>query len=98
MIDLPTKLCLTIHRYGEASYKDASVSSLLENLQRGGANVYVRNYLVCRMLECAAVTIRLAQPICVLQRSHAQTTLREAAGHLYAASRKGLCGMLQTTT
>jgi hypothetical protein len=39
-----------LHRYGEASSTDAILLGATDLLQNGGANVYVRNYLVCRML------------------------------------------------
>ncbi len=34
--------------YGEASSTDVTLMGATDFLQYGGANVYVRNYLVCR--------------------------------------------------
>ncbi len=41
-------LLFILHRYGEASSTDATLLGATDFLQYGGANVYVRNYLVCR--------------------------------------------------
>jgi hypothetical protein len=36
------------YRYGEASSTDATLLGAADLLQNGGANVYVRNYQICR--------------------------------------------------
>jgi hypothetical protein len=41
-------LIFSMHSYGEASSTDATLMGATDLLQSGGANVYVRNYLICR--------------------------------------------------
>jgi hypothetical protein len=40
-----------LYSYGEASFKDTQSAQLFDLLEYGGANVYVRNYQVCRKLQ-----------------------------------------------
>jgi hypothetical protein len=46
MIQCPIRQ--TCFRYGEASATDVILLGATDLLQNGGANVYVRNYLICR--------------------------------------------------
>jgi hypothetical protein len=46
------------HSYVEASFNDSSfLTTILDNLARGGVNVYVRSYTQCRMTAVTGASI-----------------------------------------
>jgi hypothetical protein len=91
-----------LFRYGEASSTDATLSRATDLLQNGGANVFVRNYLVCRtFLSGDELSSTKSCPLFAMalwQLSHATMTLREVAGRLCVGSRKDRHGLPRTTT